>query len=100
VCGVHRRQRPGGSGCTSWKGGIGRTSGGEAATTDLREGSNAPRLAGPTAERRDSETGACRAWQGHRSSGAPRRASSHVLGGGRRADKRDRKRKEWIGISG
>jgi hypothetical protein len=63
VCGVHRRQRPGGacrwrvgsSGCKSWKGGIGRTSGGEAASARLGEGSRAPRLAGPATEHHDLE---------------------------------------------
>jgi len=45
----------GGSGCTLWKGGIGRTSGEEAATARHGEGSNALRLAGPVAERCPSE---------------------------------------------
>ena len=102
------RRQAGDSGCTSWKGGIGRTSGGEAATARLGEGYSALRLAGPAVERRDSEVAACRAWQGQWLSGAPRRrpraapqrAGGRALGGGRRVDKSDRKRNEWIGISG
>jgi len=114
VCGVHRRQRPGsagrrrtgGSGYTLQKGGIGRTSGGEAAAARLGEGTSTLRLVGTAAERRDSEAAARRAWQGQRLSGAPwrraraapRRASGCALGGGRRADKNGGKRNEWIKI--
>jgi hypothetical protein len=116
VCSVHQKQRPGGtcrrraggSGYTSRKGGIGRTSGGEAAAARLGEGSSAPRLAGLATEHRDLEAAVHRSWQAQRSSGAPRRrpratprrASDHALEDGKRAGKSDRKRNEWIGISG
>jgi hypothetical protein len=54
----------GDSGSTSRKGGIGRTSSGEAAAARLGEGSSALCLAGPIAERHDLEAAARRAWQG------------------------------------
>jgi hypothetical protein len=102
------RQRAGGSGCTLRKEGIGRMSGGEAVAARLGEGTNALCLARSAAERRDSEAAAHHAWQGQCLSGAPRRrpratpwkASCCVLGGSRRTDKNDRKRNEWIRISG
>jgi hypothetical protein len=56
----------------------------------------------------DSEAATHCAWRGQRSSGAPRRwpratprrANGRALEGDRRADKSDRKRNEWIEISG
>ena len=77
---------------------------GEVTTARLGEGSSAPRLAGSTAERQDSEAAMRRAWQGQQLSGAPRRQprtaphrpSGRALGGDRLADKSDMKRNEWI----
>ena len=51
-------------------------------------------MVGPVAERCDSGGG--RAPCGQRPSGAPRRVSDRALEGGRRVDKSDRKRNEWI----
>jgi hypothetical protein len=66
LCGDHRRQQPSGAcswragdnGCTSRKGGIGRTSDEEAAAARLGETSKAPHLAAPATESRDLE-GSC-----------------------------------------
>ena len=81
---------------------------GEATTARLGEGSSAPRLAGPTAERQDSEAAMRRTWQGQRLSGAsrrqprttPHRPNGRSLGGDRLVDKSDSKRNEWIERSG
>jgi hypothetical protein len=71
----------------------------EASAVRLGVRNSAPRLAGPSTEYRDLEAAMRHVWQGQRLSGVPQRASVCALGGGRRADKSNRKRNGWIEIS-
>jgi hypothetical protein len=92
-----------GSGCTSRNGGIGCTSSGEGVTARIGEGNHVLHLAGPAAERRDSEVAARCAWQGQRPStavrrrphAAPGRASGCALGGGMQEGNERTGTNEW-----
>jgi hypothetical protein len=72
----------------------------EAWATRLGVGSNAPRLAGPAAERYDLEGDARCVWKGQRPRTAPCKASGGAFGGGRQVGKSDRKWNKWIGQCG